>query len=74
MRKVTTKVTNLGARVKFLYYVLRHLLNIRILISRACQCWDIYRQGKCADRLSNYAGEHVDVKKAKESKEEAKNR
>ena len=23
---------------------------------RACRCWDVYRQGKCADRLSNYLG------------------
>ena len=24
---------------------------------RACRCWDVYRQGKCADKLSNYLGD-----------------
>ena len=23
---------------------------------RACQCWDMYRTGKCQDKLSNYMG------------------
>ena len=32
---------------------------------RACKCWDVYRSGGCADRLSNYIGEKADKPKAK---------
>ena len=30
---------------------------ISYFLIRACRCWDVYRQGKCADKLSNYLGE-----------------
>lgn len=32
--------------------------------ARSCKCWDIYRQGRCADRLSNYAGYQINAGKA----------
>ena len=32
---------------------------------RACQCWDVYREGSCAHKISNYIGEHVNISKAK---------
>ena len=32
---------------------------------RACKCWDLYRQGGCSDKLSNYIGENVNITKAK---------
>ena len=37
------------------------------VVFRACRCWDVYRQGRCADKLSNYMGDHVNITKAKRS-------
>ena len=32
-------------------------LLLSLYISRACKCWDYYRTGKCADKLSDYMGD-----------------
>ena len=35
---------------------------------RACRCWNEYRKGDCADKLSNYIGEKADKPKAKKER------
>ena len=37
------------------------------IFDRACRCWDVYRTGKCDDKLSNYMGKRSIVRKAEDS-------
>ena len=36
-----------------------------LMLNRSCNCWDYYRRGRCADKLSNYIGEKVETYKAR---------
>ena len=65
MRTVLVPNTKLGIFpsikwIKDFYYTC-------IIFNRACRCWDVYRTGKCGDKLSNYMGKRSIVRKAEDS-------
>lgn len=48
-------------------HLIDNLFYICFIFNRACRCWDVYRTGKCADKLSNHMGKRSIVRKAEDS-------